>query len=48
VLTVVYNGHDHRSEVWVYQGDALEAGPICRLELPEVVPPSFHGTWMAA
>ncbi|WOD38509.1 carotenoid oxygenase family protein [Nodosilinea sp. E11] len=48
VLTVVYDGHHHRSEVWVYQGEQLEAGPICRLELPEVVPPSFHGTWVAA
>ena len=47
VLTVVYNGHDHRSEVWVYQGNALEAGPICRLELPEVVAHSFHGIWVS-
>ena len=47
VLTVVYDGHHHRSEVWVYEGHDLEKGPICRLELPSVVPPSFHGTWMS-
>ncbi|MBE9155487.1 carotenoid oxygenase family protein [Nodosilinea sp. LEGE 06152] len=46
VLTVVYNGHHHRSEVWVYEGQDLERGPVCRLELPGVVPPSFHGTWV--
>ncbi|PZO40172.1 MAG: hypothetical protein DCF17_12445 [Shackletoniella antarctica] len=46
VLTVVYDGHHHRSEVWVYRGDQLEAGPICKLQLPSVVPPSFHGTWV--
>ncbi|MGB3202117.1 MAG: carotenoid oxygenase family protein [Nodosilinea sp.] len=47
VLTVVYNGHEHRSEVWVYEGQDLEKGPVCRLELPSVVPPSFHGTWVS-
>ena len=46
VITVVYDGHHHRSEVWVYDGHDLEKGPICRLELPSVVPPSFHGTWV--
>jgi all-trans-8'-apo-beta-carotenal 15,15'-oxygenase len=46
VLTVVYNGHHHRSEVWVYEGQDLEAGPICRLGLPQVVAHSFHGTWV--
>ncbi|MEO1068375.1 MAG: carotenoid oxygenase family protein, partial [Cyanobacteria bacterium J06638_6] len=46
VLTVVYNGHHHRSEVWIYRGDDLGAGPICRLGLPQVVAHSFHGTWV--
>ncbi|PSR17216.1 hypothetical protein C8255_13805 [filamentous cyanobacterium CCP3] len=46
VLTVVYDGHHHRSEVWVYEGHDLNKGPVCRLELPSVVPPSFHGTWV--
>ncbi|PZV03145.1 MAG: hypothetical protein DCF32_14350 [Leptolyngbya sp.] len=46
VLTVVYDGHQHRSELWIYEGNELENGPICRLGLPEVVPHSFHGTWV--
>ncbi|HSM81582.1 MAG TPA: carotenoid oxygenase family protein, partial [Nodosilinea sp.] len=46
VLTVVYNSHHHRSELWVYQGDQLEAGPIAQLGLPGVIPHSFHGTWV--
>jgi carotenoid cleavage dioxygenase-like enzyme len=47
VITVVYDGHHHRSEVWVYEGHDLEKGPICRLELPEVVAHSFHGIWVS-
>jgi carotenoid cleavage dioxygenase-like enzyme len=47
VLTVVYNSHDHRSEVWVYDGHHLDAEPTCRLLLPEIIPHSFHGAWAA-
>lgn len=46
VLTVVYDGTQHRSELWVYEGHDLENGPLCRLGLPEVVAHSFHGTWV--
>ncbi|WP_027268806.1 carotenoid oxygenase family protein [Leptolyngbya sp. PCC 6406] len=45
VLTVVYDGTEHRSEVWIYDSEQLEAPPLCRLALPSVIPPSFHGTW---
>jgi carotenoid cleavage dioxygenase-like enzyme len=45
LLTVVYDGNNHSSEVRIYHSDRLEADPVCRLELPEVIPPSFHGTW---
>lgn len=45
VLTVVYDGHVHRSEVWIYDGNDLENSPVCRLELPTVVPMSFHSAW---
>ncbi len=48
VLTVVYDGNDHHSELWIYQSDRLDAGPIARLGLPEVIPHSFHGTWQGA
>jgi all-trans-8'-apo-beta-carotenal 15,15'-oxygenase len=45
VVTVVYNSHDHRSEVWIYDGNAFGTEPVARLRLPEVIPHSFHGTW---
>ncbi|HIK46895.1 MAG TPA: DUF3368 domain-containing protein, partial [Leptolyngbyaceae cyanobacterium M65_K2018_010] len=38
VLTVVYNSHDHRSEVWVYDGCHFGGQPVGRLQLPQVVP----------
>jgi all-trans-8'-apo-beta-carotenal 15,15'-oxygenase len=45
VLTVVYDGDANRSEVRIYESDRLEAEPVCRLGLPSVIPPGFHGTW---
>lgn len=45
VLTVVYDGTQHQSEVWIYDSDRLAEEPICRLALPGVVPHSFHGIW---
>ncbi|MFW6357988.1 MAG: carotenoid oxygenase family protein [Chroococcales cyanobacterium] len=45
LITVVYDGNNHTSEVWLYDSQQLENEPICRLGLPRVVPPSFHGTW---
>ncbi|HYW18510.1 MAG TPA: carotenoid oxygenase family protein [Nodularia sp. (in: cyanobacteria)] len=43
VLTVVYDGNSHSSEVWVFDSDRLDAEPVCRLALPSVIPHSFHG-----
>jgi carotenoid cleavage dioxygenase-like enzyme len=45
ILTVVYDGNTHSSEVWVFNAAALDQEPVCRLALPQVIPPSFHGTW---
>lgn len=45
LLTVVYDGNSDRSEVRIYQCDRLEDEPLCRLGLPSVIPPGFHGTW---
>ena len=45
LLTVVYDGDRDRSEVRIYQSDRLFDAPVCRLALPSVIPPSFHGTW---
>lgn len=48
VLTLVYDGHQDASEVWIYECDRLEAEPICRLGLPHKIPLGFHGTWASA
>ena len=45
LLTVVYNGDTDKSEVRIYQSDLLSEPPVCRLALPSVIPPGFHGTW---
>jgi all-trans-8'-apo-beta-carotenal 15,15'-oxygenase len=45
ILTVVYDGTTHTSELWIFDQDGLDRQPTCRLSLPEVIPPSFHGTW---
>ena len=45
VLIVVYDGNTDSSEVRIYESDRLADEPVCRLALPSVIPPSFHGTW---
>ncbi|MBR8837241.1 MAG: carotenoid oxygenase family protein [Stigonema ocellatum SAG 48.90 = DSM 106950] len=45
VITVVYDGNSHSSEVWVFDSDHLNDEPVCKLGLPSVIPHSFHGTW---
>lgn len=45
LLTVVYEANQDQSEVWIYQRDRLTEKPVCRLQLPKVIPHSFHGTW---
>ena len=45
LLTVVYDGNTDKSEVRIYESDKLAESPICRLALPSVIPPGFHGTW---
>jgi carotenoid cleavage dioxygenase-like enzyme len=45
ILTVVYDGNSDSSEVWVFDSDRLNDEPVCKLELPSVIPHSFHGTW---
>lgn len=48
VITVVYDGNTHHSEVWVFDSDRLNDEPVCQLQLPSVIPHSFHGTWKPA
>ncbi len=45
ILTVVYDGSRHESEVQVFAADGLDREPVCRLALPAVIPHGFHGTW---
>jgi carotenoid cleavage dioxygenase-like enzyme len=48
VITVVYDGNNDTSEVWIYNSDGLNDEPVCKLTLPSVIPPGFHGTWKPA
>jgi carotenoid cleavage dioxygenase-like enzyme len=48
ILTVVYDGNSDSSEVWIFDSDRLSDSPVCQLELPGVIPLSFHGTWKSA
>ena len=45
MLTVVFDGNRDQSMVQIFDAQQLDAGPVCVLELPEVVPIGFHGTW---
>jgi carotenoid cleavage dioxygenase-like enzyme len=45
LVTIVYNGLLQTSEVQIFKASNLKFGPLCRLELPQIIPPSFHGTW---
>ena len=48
ILTVVYDGNSDSSEVWIFDSDRLSESPVCQLDLPGVIPLSFHGTWKSA
>lgn len=48
LLSVVYDGQLDESQVWIYDRDRLDDEPVCRLQLPEVIPHSFHGTWRSS
>lgn len=45
VITVVFDGDRASSEVWIFDSEHLDSEPICRLDLPCIVPMGFHGTW---
>ncbi|HEY9690415.1 MAG TPA: carotenoid oxygenase family protein [Coleofasciculaceae cyanobacterium] len=46
ILSVVYDGNQDRSEVWIWASDRLTEAPIARLALPHPVNLGFHGVWM--
>jgi carotenoid cleavage dioxygenase-like enzyme len=47
LLTVQYVSRANRSELVVYDADALRSGAVYRAALPEVVPFGFHGNFVA-
>lgn len=48
LLTVVYDGNQDSSELWIYNSDRSLDEPLCRLALPMVIPHGFHGTWQGS
>lgn len=47
LLTLVLDAAARRSELWVLDGEELDAPPVARVLLPNVVPFGFHGNWVA-
>jgi len=47
LLSVVLDTRAGASELQIFDGAALEAGPIARARLPHVMPLGFHGSWVA-
>ncbi|MGD1875033.1 MAG: carotenoid oxygenase family protein [Mastigocoleus sp.] len=45
ILTVVFDGNSESSEVWILDAQKLDEEPACKLGLPSIIPPGFHGTW---
>lgn len=45
ILTVVYNGNSHTSDLLIYQSRRINDGAICAIRLPGVIPLGFHGCW---
>jgi len=48
LLTLIYDGNAHASELWVFDADAIDDDPVCVLGLPKVIPLGFHGCWSPA
>lgn len=45
LLTLAANTHSGRTELRILDGHKLQQGPLCRLELPHMVPMGLHGSW---
>ena len=45
LISFVRNKQVDRSEVHIFDAQALQTGPICKLILPCRVPEGFHATW---
>ncbi|WP_218079231.1 carotenoid oxygenase family protein [Anthocerotibacter panamensis] len=45
VVSLVYRGDVHRTDVIFFDAQNIAAGPIAQLHLPHHVPHGLHGTW---
>jgi carotenoid cleavage dioxygenase len=36
------------TEFWITPAQAMADGPVARVQLPQRVPPKFHGRWLSA
>ena len=45
IMTVVYDGSRHRSDVVILDGRDLTKGPIAQLHLKQHIPYGLHGSW---
>ncbi|MES2958998.1 MAG: carotenoid oxygenase family protein [Pseudomonadota bacterium] len=48
ILTVVYRGGTHRSDLVVLDALNIESGPVATVHLSHHVPAGFHGNWYPA
>ncbi|MDJ0597389.1 MAG: carotenoid oxygenase family protein [Crocosphaera sp.] len=45
VLVMIYDGHKHRSDIVILDGENLEKEPIATLHLKHHIPYGLHGNW---
>ena len=45
ILTLVYDGNKHRSDLVILDGENLHSGPVAKLHLKHHIPYGLHGSW---
>ena len=46
LLSVVYDGDRHRSDIVILEGENITRGPVARLHLQHHIPYGLHGSWV--
>ena len=46
VITFITDERTERSEVFIYNAQQVDKGPLCKNKLPQRVPLGFHGCWV--
>ena len=46
VVGFVFNTHENRSDVWIFDAKRIADGPVAKVILPQRVPNGFHATWV--